>query len=207
MNLNRQTVLLFPTPIYVVDFHDNDFCDHAATAVKNIKNNNEGFGDHLCWTTPDDLHTRPEFGELKKILFDEIDKVFDEVGLIRESFYITCMWANISKSENRHALHLHANSYFSGVIYLEAPEDSGNIGFKDPRVASELLSFDYTDDSIFKNRTIELEPRKGRLLIFPSWLHHGTRPGTFDDSLDRIALSFNVMPRCNVQDFSRKISL
>ena len=43
--------------------------------------------------------------------------------------------------------------------------------------------------------------------MFPSWLHHGTRPGNFDDTQDRIALSFNVLPKCNVMDFSRKISL
>ena len=205
--INRETILVFPTPLHVVDFQETDFCDRAADAVKEIKNSNIGFGDRLCWTTPDDLHVRVEFQELTQLLSTEINKVFDEVGLIRDSFYFTCMWANISKSENRHALHLHANSYYSGVIYLEAPEIPGNIGFKDPRTASELLSFDYHNSSIFKNRTIEVEPRKGRLIMFPSWLHHGTRPGSFDESKNRIALSFNVLPNCTVQDFSRKITL
>ena len=204
---HRQTVLTFPTPIHIIDFEKNDFCDRAAESVRKIKNSKQGFGDNLCWTTPDDLHTRQEFDELKNFLYIEIDKVLDEVGLLRESFYISCMWANLSKAENRHALHLHANSYYSGVIYLEAPDQPGNIGFKDPRSSSEMLSFDYTNESIFKNRTLEIEPKKGRLIMFPSWLHHGTRPGNFDDTQDRIALSFNVLPKCNVMDFSRKISL
>ena len=117
------------------------------------------------------------------------------------------MWANVSKSKNRHALHLHANSYFSGVLYLDAPSSPGNIGFKDPRVASEMLSFDYKLGSMFKERTIEIEPKPGRMLMFPSWLSHGTKPGNFNDSENRISLSFNVLPKVNVQDFSRKISL
>jgi uncharacterized protein (TIGR02466 family) len=207
MSQHRQTVLTFPTPIHIVDFEEIDFCSRAAEFVKKIKNSRQGFGDKLCWTTPDDLHIRQEFEELKSLLCIEVEKVLDEVGLIRESFYISCMWANLAKAENRHALHLHANSYYSGVIYLEVPHHSGNIGFKDPRASSEMLSFDYTEESIFKNRTIEIEPKKGRLILFPSWLYHGTRSGNFDDAHDRISLSFNILPKCVVTDFSRKISL
>ena len=82
------------------------------------------------------------------------------------------MWANMSKAANRHALHPHGNSYMSGVLYLSTPKDCGNIGFKDPRQGNEIIVPDYTEDSIFKNRTIEVEPKKGLLLMFPSYLIH-----------------------------------
>lgn len=206
-NITRRKELLFPTPIFIVDFNEIDFCSRAARAVKAIQLSGEGVADPLCYTSPDDLHLRPEFQELVNIVMPEMGRVFDDIGLIRDDYYITCMWANVSKPHNRHALHPHANSYFSGVIYLEAPGEPGNIGFRDPRPAADVLSFDYEDTGIFKNRTIGVQPYVGRLVMFPSWLYHGTKSGQFDENLDRISLAFNVLPRSNVQEFSRKISL
>ena len=203
----RQMMSLFPTPLYLVDFDNLDFIQNIKIEVLKILQSGEVIGDELCLTTPDDLHNRKPFSKLKDIILAEVRLIFENVGLIYDDIYISCMWANISKSKNRHALHLHANSYFSGVLYLDAPSSPGNIGFKDPRAASEMLSFDYKPGSMFKERTIEVEPKTGRLLIFPSWLHHGTRSGNFDDNENRISLSFNVLPKVNVQDFSRKISL
>jgi len=207
MNVSRQTQLIFPTPVHIVDFSDTEFCDKASLAVRAILDNGEGGGDDVCWCTPDNLDLRPEFSEIKNIILSEVGKVFDYIGLVRDDFYMTCMWANVSKPKNRHALHPHANSYYSGVMYLEAPGIPGNIGFKDPRPSSEILSPDYIQNSIFKLRTIEFEPKKGRLIMFPSWLHHGTRPGNFDENLNRISLSFNIMPRCVITDHTRRITL
>lgn len=203
----RQVMSLFPTPLYVVDFDNLDFIQNIKIEVLKILQNGEVTRDELCSTTPDDLHNRESFSKLKDIILAEVELVFENIGLLYDDFYISCMWANISKSKNRHALHLHANSYFSGVLYLDAPASPGNIGFKDPRAASEMLSFDYKPGSMFKERTIEIEPKTGRMLIFPSWLYHGTRPGNFNDDENRISLSFNILPKVNVQDFSRKISL
>jgi uncharacterized protein (TIGR02466 family) len=103
-------------------------------------------------------------------------------------------------------LHPHSNSFFSGVLYCETPGISGNIGFKDPRPAAEVLYFDYADNSIFKERTVEIEPKKGRLVMFPSWLYHGTKSGFFSENENRISLSFNIMPVTEVTDFSKKIN-
>jgi uncharacterized protein (TIGR02466 family) len=198
---------LFPTPLYIVDFDDLYFIQNIKIEVLKILQNGEVTGDELCSTTLDDLHNREPFSKLTDIILAEVKLVFENVGLIYDDIYISCMWANISKSKNRHALHLHANSYFSGVLYLDVPSSPGNIGFKDPRAASEMLSFDYKPGSMFKERTIEVEPKTGRLLMFPSWLSHGTKAGNFNDDENRISLSFNILPKVNVQDFSRKISL
>jgi uncharacterized protein (TIGR02466 family) len=207
MTISRQTQLVFPTPLHIVDFDDTGFCDRAVLAINNIRADGEGGGDDVCWCTPDNLNDRPDFFEIKNIILSEISKVFDDIGLVRDDENMTCMWANVSKPANRHALHPHANSYYSGVFYLATPGIPGNIGFKDPRVGSEMISPDYTDGSIFKFRTIEFEPKKGRLIMFPSWLHHGTRSGDFDENLDRIALSFNIMPKCTITDHTRRITL
>jgi uncharacterized protein (TIGR02466 family) len=203
MITKKHVEYLYPTPIHTIDFSDTSFCDEIKKHLKNLQKNNIGRDDILCFITPDDLHKRPEFFNLNNIILDEANKILDEIGLIRDDIFITSMWSNISKSDNRHATHLHSNSLYSGVLYIEADERSGNIGFKDPRIAKEMLDFNWSDNSIFKHRTIEFEPKKGRLIFFPSWLYHGTKRGKFNINEDRISLSFNILPKSKANSFSR----
>lgn len=203
MITKKHVEYLYPTPIHTIDFLDTSFCDEIKKHLKNLQKNNIGRDDILCFITPDDLHKRPEFLNLNNIILDEANKILDEIGLIRDDIFITSMWSNISKSDNRHATHLHSNSLYSGVLYIEADERSGNIGFKDPRIAKEMLDFNWSDNSIFKHRTIEFQPKKGRLIFFPSWLYHGTKRGKFNINEDRISLSFNILPKSKANSFSR----
>lgn len=193
--------LLFSTPLYVTDFGDVE-------VIKNLKKKvldcPVAFEDSLCKSTHDDLHKRNEFHEIHDLINPFIKSALDDIGLIREGHRITCMWSNISKPQNRHNMHLHPNSFLSGVLYLNCPPNPGNIGFRDPRHSMEMMDYDYKEDSSFRHRTIEVEPKTGRLILFPSWLQHGTRPGNFIGD-KRISLSFNVMPICSVNDYGRKI--
>ena len=194
--------LLFSTPIYVFDYRDVEILKSPLDYVMN--KSERLFVSETCRSTEDNLQTLPEFSNLVLDIRTKIKTVFDDIGLIRDDEIITCMWANVSKKLNRHNMHLHPNSFFSGVLYLNAPNNTGNIGFKDPRYGSELLSFDFTENSIFKHRTIEVEPITGRLIFFPSWLYHGTRQGEFNDDENRVSLSFNIMPKVKVVDYGRK---
>jgi uncharacterized protein (TIGR02466 family) len=204
---HRQTELIFPTPIHLVQFTNLGFCTRAKNAIYNLDRKERLSSDELHWCTPDDLHLRQEFIELKNVIMSEVSLYLDNLGVIRDGEKMTCMWANVSKSKNRHAVHIHPNSFLSGVLYLNAPSVAGNIGFKDPRPGAEIFAFDYKDDSIFKHRTREVVPKEGLLILFPSWLGHGTTRGNFDDSEDRISLSFNILPTGNFTDYSRRISL
>ena len=206
MNSDRQMMLCFSTPLHIVDFENIEYFEDIIKTLWKIKEDGKGFEDYFCWTSPDDLTESESFFPLMKTLDSEISDVFDSIGLVRDSHYFTCMWANISRPGNRHALHLHANSFYSGVLYINAPVNCGNIGFKDPRPASEVLRFDFNQDSMFYERTIEIEPKTGRLILFPSWLYHGTKGGSFSEEEERISLSFNIMPKAEIKDFTRRLT-
>jgi uncharacterized protein (TIGR02466 family) len=206
MNILKMRVhkeLSFPTPIYIFDYEDLSILNVCLEYVTLC----ETYSSKTCRTTEDNLNNLPQFSELVVDLNSKIKYVFDDLGLIRTGEKITCMWANISSSLNRHNMHMHPNSFFSGVLYLNAPKNAGNIGFKDPRIASEVLKFDFEEGSIFKNKTIEVEPITGRLILFPSWLYHGTQPGEFSPLEERVSLSFNVMPVAKITDQTRKLNL
>jgi len=195
--------LVFSTPIYVFDYGNDSILESPLDYVLNC----DAVSSETCRTTDDNLHLLPVFYELVEDLKSKTKVVFDDIKLKRSGENITCMWANVSSKLNRHNMHMHPNSFFSGVLYLNAPENCGNIGFKDPRMASELLAFDFEEDSIFRHRTIEIEPVTGRLIFFPSWLYHGTRQGEFNPPDERVSLSFNIMPIANIKDHTRKLNL
>lgn len=203
----RQTELLFPTPIKLIQFTDLSVCLKAKETIYSLDKNERLSDDELHWCTPDDLHLRKEFLDLKNLIMHEVSLYLDELGVVREGEKMLCMWANISKCKNRHAVHMHPNSFLSGVLYLSTPGIPGNIGFKDPRPGAEILSFKYTESSLLKHRTREVIPTTGLMILFPSWLSHGTNRGDFSDSEDRISISFNVMPSGKFIDYSRRIEL
>lgn len=202
--IKRHVEHIFPTPLFISKIDDANLLDTVIMSLNDLSIDDYFSEDKLCKTTKDDLHLRYQFEDITNLIKSEVNYVYNELGVIRSSETITCMWANISKADNRHALHPHGNSYISGVLYLSTPSECGNIGFKDPRQGNEVIVPDYTDSSIFKNRTIEVQPKKGLLILFPSWLYHGTQRGFFSEDERRISLSFNTMPVTKVDDFSRK---
>ena len=48
------------------------------------------------------------------------------------------MWANINPPGGYNRPHIHPNSHFSGVYYIKATKDSGEIVFNDPRSTSHM---------------------------------------------------------------------
>lgn len=189
---HRQTEKIFATPLHIVTFDNTDFCDDVIQLVYSMKNEAEITGD-LCWTTKDNLHTFKSMEKTNNLLLNECRLLFNQLGIVYNDVETLSMWVNVSKAKNRHSTHVHPNSFYSGVLYLNAPQSPGNIGFRDPRPGAEMWAPDFNTNSEMSIRTWEVPPVKGRLILFPSWLAHGTATGNFDDDKDRISLSFNVM--------------
>ena len=96
---------------------------------------------------------------------------------------------------------------FSGVMYLATPgKDKGKLFFTDPRgVAPYSYVFEYVD-GYNNHELVEFIPEKGKIIIFPYWLQHGTNPGDFDGG-ERISLSFNVMLKTKINKRSIKLEI
>lgn len=164
--------------------------------LKVINNPNEEIFSYIgiSKTTPDDLYTRQEFKDILSFI-NEKTKLFAEevLGIKMNDLKISGMWSNIHNSGSKHHYHQHPNSFISGVFYPFCPdcEDIGNIVFVDPRQAKNMVYADFVKSSCISNRNIWITPRTGLLVLFPSWLEHGT--DTFISKLghSRVSLSFN----------------
>lgn len=148
------------------------------------------------WQSNDGCERNPRFQKL----MNRIVKMFnDEVlpfYMFRQqevSIDIGNSWANINGNGCWNAPHLHNGCWYSGVFYIHADGDEGDIDFidKDEKVVHDMPS----SPMIRMSRNIS--PQTGRLMLFPSGLMHMVEPNFTDK--ERYSISFNVNYRVNIQ--------
>ena len=198
MVIDKQLSLVFPTPIGIVQFDNMALFDAMAVEVLNIKDSSTStiFQEIGNFCTDDNLNKLLSFTDLTKLIDNEV-QVFlqDAYKMDPEHVTMTSMWSNIHNSKSKHHVHMHPNSFLSGVIYLSTPDTHdnypGNIFFVDPRYANRIQRADYKESTIYNENSWVFKPKKGMMLLFPGWLEHGTDAGKFSDDQYRISLSFN----------------
>jgi len=116
------------------------------------------------------------------------DDAHPYLARMREEFSFSGSWSSRLRDTGFHINHLHPGGWISSCYYVDLPpavddpaQQQGWIKFGQP-------SFD-----------VELEPRRviqpvaGRLVLFPSYMWHGTIP--FRDTHARTTIAFDVLPR------------
>lgn len=122
-----------------------------------------------------------EFGEL---LFGE-----------RLGWSIKEMWVNVLDAGGRQAMHNHANSFISGVVYLtETHPDSRTVFMKSPGGVDFAFKNSHEGTTMGPynaDKWVSPQPAPGDLVFFPSYLMHAvpTNPGP-----RRITLALNAIP-------------
>lgn len=99
-------------------------------------------------------------------------------------------WGTILQSGGAQAAHIHPLGWLSGVYYAQLPPGMGASGAE-----AGWLEFGTPPDRYLVRRAPEprrVEPREGRLVIFPSYFHHRTLP--FDCAGARISIAFDAVP-------------
>jgi uncharacterized protein (TIGR02466 family) len=105
------------------------------------------------------------------------------------------MWVNVMDTGGRQAMHNHANSFVSGVVYLTPTHPSSQTVFmKSPGGTDFLLKNDHpgtTPNQFSADKWVSPAPSPGDLVLFPSYLMHAVPPNQGER---RITLSFNAIP-------------
>ncbi len=105
------------------------------------------------------------------------------------------MWVNLLATGGRQAMHNHANSFISGVLYL-TPTHPGSqtIFMKSPGGTDFAFKNDHagmTPGPYSGDQWISPAPEPGDLVLFPSYLMHAVPPNAGEL---RITLAFNAIP-------------
>jgi uncharacterized protein (TIGR02466 family) len=107
---------------------------------------------------------------------------------------VTDCWLNKSSYTEKHHLHSHANSLYSGILYLTSHDKKSTTKFffPNPFYNIEFTSlFKIQDLVITSKKTLvtEITPEAGKLIIFPSHIQHETTTNITRDN--RYTVAFN----------------
>ena len=122
---------------------------------------------------------------------------------IENQFYLTQSWTAINHKGDAHHSHIHPNTVFSCVYYVQA--NSGDLQIKMPvsRIQEGYnLSYKVIQQNIFNSRTINLSVKTGDVVIFPGWCEHQALPS--EDDSPRIILGTNYFVTGSFGDYDNK---
>ena len=182
---------IFPTPLWIVDLQP------AAAAALNARLKAEierlieprpKIPAGSNWQTPQDLHTKPAFAELVKLVETAARGVARFLQVDQYPMDITGCWANVNPPGAYHPMHHHPNNYLSGVYYVASPEAGSQILFQDPRPVMIMPRSKLS--RVTANAAVTQTPA-GRMVLFPSWLRHHVPSN--DGTTERISIAFNLM--------------
>lgn len=97
-------------------------------------------------------------------------------------------WSVRLQNEGFHISHIHPKGWLSSALYVSLPPavqggaGQGELAFGVPDAA---LGLDLPPRRVVK-------PREGQLVVFPSYLWHGTTP--FEDEAPRLTVAFDALP-------------
>jgi Putative 2OG-Fe(II) oxygenase len=105
------------------------------------------------------------------------------------------MWVNVLNTGGHQAVHNHANSFISGVVYLTTTHPASQTVFMKSAGGTEFVfkneHANITPTAFNSDRWVSPAPAPGDLVLFPSYVLHAVPPNQGER---RITLSFNAIP-------------
>lgn len=151
------------------------------------------------WHSATNLHKNASYDPLLTEIDAALSRLSQDLRYAKDHVLkVTTMWSIINPPGNGNRAHVHPNSLWSGVYYVQAPEGAGKIEFTDPRTVTIMNQAKYLAK---KKRPrdcwtkVNYKPTPGRMIIFPAWLYHAVEPNMSKEqgrAADRIIVSFNI---------------
>jgi len=148
-----------------------------------------GRSNRQGWNSDKTVFADPLFAPLQTACQAAFQRAFADMHLTQPLRFRLQAWVNLHDPGGFNTLHVHPNVLLSGCYYLEVPEASGAIVFRDPRPGVVLNPFPGRGVHCLPN--IEIKPQAGQLLVFPHWLDHRVEPNAGDTP--RIAVAMNAV--------------
>lgn len=132
----------------------------------------------------------PEWSEAAGFIYSFANTMIQSVNNVATKPAFIHIWTTIYPPGAFVPEHIHSNAQLSGVFYAKAPENCGNIVFRDPSsVAKTMFIRKMKEFPTVDTRHVH-EVRTGAMVIFPAWLPHFTEVNQSNE--DRIIVSFNI---------------
>jgi uncharacterized protein (TIGR02466 family) len=199
--------IYFPTMVYSSKLHDAesvneqlliDIRKEQEKDRKGIQRSN--FANLGGWHSHNSLHKRKAFAEIANRIRTTAAKISKDCSYDpKYKLGIGTMWSIINSPGSFNRSHIHPGCLWSGVYYVQAPKNSGDIEFTEPRTQQLMDQASFTPDVKRPRQCwtkVSYEPKAGKMIIFPAWLYHAVMPNLAEeakkDDAERVIISFNL---------------
>ncbi len=180
---------LFPTPVLVSDL-DSKIADDIESAVVSRIDNLARHKDQNS-----DFHEKDKLFDIKKD-FEPLYKFFvqslyaykEQTGTKASESDFTYWFQDYSKLGDYHDRHNHGTDGVSGIYWVRASENAGQTVFYNPNAIMEYVH--PTQQTKYNSTELGFKPRKGCLLLFPSYVNHSVLPSPKEAVRTTIAFNF-----------------
>jgi uncharacterized protein (TIGR02466 family) len=193
-----KTFKLFPVPVFECQIENHELINTELEKYIYELKKNDSKGQSRSnvggWHSPDfiiedNVPVQSFIAKFNNLL----PKIFiNQMGIDKKltNIKILNMWSMVNGKNTFNTKHNHPNSYFSAVYYIKINKDSGHIKFFDPKEVKTMYFKAVGKLNEFSTNILKIKPEEGKLLLFPSYLHHSVEENLSDE--DRIAISFNL---------------
>lgn len=199
---------IFPVKIYEIDFPEYDkIKDSLIAEVKGLFDqvDRELYANHRLFNNAyslegtrefeyRDLHKRLQHKDVIEFIQFHVKEYWKALGYT--NFHepnIVHMWSNLTPKGGNIIHHNHSPFEIAGSFYVDADPDMGCLALVDPIESIRGRLPYYTNEESKQGRYFFdhlVEPRAGKLVLFPGWLYHKTQVNTSDH--ERIVLGLNA---------------
>jgi uncharacterized protein (TIGR02466 family) len=195
-SMQDELIGIFPTPIMraratlgkslvaglVEHFSQHAICDNNSSAKLS----------HTRLLQPDDS---PLLIDVASLLTPKLVEFGTALLGERMGWSIKEMWVNLLDNGGHQAMHNHANSFISGVVYLTPTHPGSQTVFmKSPGGTDFKFKNDHagvTPNPFNADKWVSPAPQPGDVILFPSYLMHAV---PHNQGEQRITLAFNAIP-------------
>lgn len=199
MTNQTRTIALFPSVVLRSRLDDHQALAEALSpeieqiraATPNGPSPNWACPLYSTLMTDDRLHRRPPFNRLIDELTSEILALAEHkaVDLETERLFIDRCWLNVLGRGQSLDVHTHANSFYTGIYFLQAPPEGARLFLYSP-TRDMGFSMPVTKETQFNQEAFAVQPETGELIIFDSLLSHSFQVHAADQ--EHINLSFTA---------------
>jgi uncharacterized protein (TIGR02466 family) len=162
-----------------------------APADQSLRGGTQTIEDLFATGLPHIDALRALFEDAIRAYIDDLPPNTDHPLLRRKTgrFRFSGSWSVRLARAGFHVNHVHSQGWISSCYYVRLPRASA-----DPTLQAGWLKLGETDLKLAQREHIGrmVQPREGMLVLFPSYMFHGTTP--FDTDEERLTVAFDVVP-------------
>ena len=176
---------VFPIPIYTSTINVDD------VDIEDVSFSHNRPQTQVFLSEDNNLLDQEKYSHLKSRIDEHMHHFYYDVFGFKKETYpdMVSSWMVKSTPLQESGWHVHGNSVFSGVVYLDVSENCGNIWFRKEELLTGILQPGIEHETVYNYLFHSITPAKGLLILFPSFLFH--KVDVNRSNSDRYSIAFN----------------